>query len=40
MYGTIGDYICYAPSDNRDVYVVKKEVFEAAYIPEKDQKFK
>lgn len=36
MYGDAGDYICYAPGDNHDVYVVKKEIFEATYIIKKD----
>ena len=36
MYGNAGDYICYSPDDDRDVYVVKKEVFEATYIPKKE----
>ena len=33
MYGNVGDYICYSPDDKSDVYIVKKEIFEATYIP-------
>lgn len=33
MYGNAGDYICYSPDDRNDVYIVKKQIFEATYIP-------
>lgn len=32
MYGNAGDYICYAPDDRNDVYIIKKQIFEATYI--------
>ena len=31
MYGDVGDYICYSPSDKTDVYIVKKQIFEKSY---------
>lgn len=31
MYGDAGDYICYSPEDNTDIYIVKKQIFEMAY---------
>ncbi|MDE7207848.1 MAG: recombinase RecJ, partial [Lachnospiraceae bacterium] len=34
MYGKVGDYICYAPDDETDVYIVKKEIFEETYVCE------
>lgn len=35
MYGKTGDYICYLPEDKTDVYIVKKEIFEETYVPQK-----
>lgn len=32
MYGNVGDYICYSPTDKNDVYIVKKQIFEETYI--------
>lgn len=34
MYGKAGDYICYSPEDETDVYIVKKEIFEETYVHE------
>ncbi|MGN0400966.1 MAG: bifunctional oligoribonuclease/PAP phosphatase NrnA [Acetatifactor sp.] len=31
MYGNAGDYICYSPDDPKDVYTVKKQIFEKTY---------
>ena len=31
MYGVEGDYICYPNEDEKDIYIVKKEVFEETY---------
>lgn len=33
MYGVVGDYICYSSTDDKDIYLVKKEVFENTYGP-------
>lgn len=33
MYGGVGDYICYSMNDANDIYTVKKQVFDATYIP-------
>lgn len=35
MYGKTGDYICYLPEDKTDVYIVKREIFEETYVPQK-----
>ncbi len=31
MVGNKGDMLCYSGSDSKDVYVIKKEIFEASY---------
>ena len=32
MYGEAGDYICYSREDEKDLYIVKKEVFSEIYV--------
>ena len=34
MYGRVGDYICYSPDYETDVYIVKKETFYKTYVCE------
>jgi len=35
MYGGIGDYLCYSADDRKDVYTVKKQIFEETYQEQK-----
>ncbi len=34
MYGSAGDYLCYSMNDTKDIYTVKKEIFEKTYVRE------
>lgn len=34
MYGSVGDYLCYSITDEKDIYLVKQEVFEKTYRKE------
>lgn len=33
MAGDKGDMLCYSPTDDKDVYIIKKEVFDGIYEP-------